>query len=103
MVGGGTSFPMVEAKRRDDKRWCAVLDCDCEEEKGGVTFRAVEGNAVFWENLVVSSDDGGRRRGDERVIHAGLPVLKGEKIGMNIWTREGAMKEEVRAGIYPVV
>lgn len=87
MVGGGTNFPMVPAKR--DEKWCGILDCDEQYEKG-VTFRAVEGNAVFWVNL---REDGG---GDERVIHAGLPVLKGEKIGMNVWTREAPVNEAVR-------
>ncbi|KAK0634169.1 oxidoreductase, partial [Immersiella caudata] len=88
MIGGGTNFPMIPAKR--DERWCGILDCDAEYEKG-ITFRAVEGNAVFWENL--REDKGG---GDERVIHAGLPVVSGEKIGMNVWTREGAVGEEGR-------
>jgi prolyl 4-hydroxylase len=60
LTGGGTNFPLLDAPR--DERWCKYVDCDEEIEKG-VTFRAVEGNAVFWQNLV----DGGR--GDERSVY----------------------------------
>jgi len=87
MTGGGTNFPMLAAKR--DPRWCGILDCD-EEYENGVTFRAVEGSAVFWENLRADGT------GDERVIHAGLPLVTGEKIGMNIWTRQAPLSEEAR-------
>ena len=86
LTGGGTNFPLLEQGR--DERWCDYVDCD-EPWENGVTFRPVPGNAVFWENLV----DG---RGDERVVHAGLPVVKGSKIGMNIWTREGIVDEIYR-------
>lgn len=65
------------------------MDCD-EPWENGVTFRPVEGNAVFWRNL----DEEGR--GLETMVHAGLPVVSGRKVGMNIWTREGPMSEEVR-------
>ena len=64
---------------------------DCDEEWGrGVTFRPVVGNAVYWVNLDTEG------RGDPKTIHAGLPVVGGEKLGMNIWTREGPLNEEVR-------
>ncbi|KAJ9149890.1 2OG-Fe(II) oxygenase superfamily protein [Pleurostoma richardsiae] len=86
-TGGGTGFPLVEAPR--DERWCSVVDCDVPWEEG-VTFRPVEGNAVYWENLL---PDG---RGDQRTLHAGLPVTSGGKIGMNIWTRQAPLSEQVR-------
>lgn len=57
LTGGGTNFPQLNPPR--DERWCEFLDCDEEIEKG-VTFRPVEGSAVFWVNLF---EDG---RGDER-------------------------------------
>ncbi|KAK2039486.1 oxidoreductase [Colletotrichum somersetense] len=80
IVGGGTNFPRLQAPA--GKQWCKFVECD-EPWEAGVTFRPVEGNAVFWTNLL----DGGE--GDERVMHAGLPVQRGEKLGMNIWTRQG--------------
>lgn len=87
--GGGTNFPMLDAPR--DSRWCATLDCD-EPYENGVTFRPIEGNAVYWENLFPNG------LGDERTLHAGLPVTTGQKTGMNIWTRQGPLSEEFRGG-----
>ncbi|OAA33228.1 Prolyl 4-hydroxylase, alpha subunit [Moelleriella libera RCEF 2490] len=86
VTGGGTNFPMLEPPA--DEEWCRFIDCDEEYDKG-VTFRPVEGNAVYWENMV----DG---KGDPRVLHAGLPVVGGEKVGMNIWTRQGPLPDEIR-------
>ncbi|KAI0537697.1 2OG-Fe(II) oxygenase superfamily protein [Xylaria digitata] len=87
VTGGGTNFPMVTPPH--DSRWCAFIDCD-EPWENGVTFRPVAGNAVFWSNLL---DDG---TGDQRTLHAGLPVTSGSKIGMNIWTRQGPLSEDIR-------
>ncbi|KAI0198829.1 2OG-Fe(II) oxygenase superfamily protein [Astrocystis sublimbata] len=87
VTGGGTNFPMVKPPR--DARWCEFVDCD-EPWDNGVTFRPVVGNAVFWSNVL---EDGS---GDQRTLHAGLPVTSGEKIGMNIWTRQGPLSEEIR-------
>lgn len=86
-TGGGTNFPVLEAPR--DERWCAVVDCD-EPYERGVTFRPVEGNAVYWENLLPNG------AGDERTLHAGLPVTSGHKIGMNIWTRQAPLSDAIR-------
>lgn len=66
-------------------RWCEFLECG-EDGTGsigdslGITFKPIKGNAVFWENL---GPDG---RGYETTFHAGLPVLKGSKVGLNIWS-----------------
>ncbi|KAI0512914.1 2OG-Fe(II) oxygenase superfamily protein [Xylaria bambusicola] len=87
ITGGGTNFPMVKAPHH--ARWCDFIDCD-EPWENGVTFRPIVGNAVFWSNLL---DDG---TGDQRTLHAGLPVTSGSKIGMNIWTRQGALSEDIR-------
>ncbi|KAI1327641.1 2OG-Fe(II) oxygenase superfamily protein [Xylariaceae sp. FL0255] len=87
VTGGGTNFPMVAPPH--DKRWCAFVDCD-EPWERGVTFRPIVGNAVFWSNLL---DDG---EGDQRTLHAGLPLTSGEKLGMNIWTRQGPLSEDIR-------
>ncbi len=85
--GGGTNFPLVDAPRDDG--WCAYIDCD-EPWDRGLTFRPVEGNAIYWDNLL----PGGQ--GDARTLHAGLPVVTGEKIGMNIWTRQAPLDEDIR-------
>ncbi|UNI19872.1 Procollagen-proline 4-dioxygenase [Purpureocillium takamizusanense] len=92
LTGGGTNFPLLDVPLRDE-RWCRFVDCDDEYEHG-VTFRPVEGNAIYWENLLPL--EGRRTRGDQRTLHAGLPVVSGEKIGMNIWTREAPLPPSVR-------
>ena len=45
---------------------------------------------MFWRNL----DKEGK--GDERTVHAGLPVVGGVKVGMNIWAREGPVDGKFR-------
>ncbi|KAH7632018.1 hypothetical protein B0T09DRAFT_113185 [Sordaria sp. MPI-SDFR-AT-0083] len=91
LVGGGTEFPRM--KRRKDSRWCAFVECpektaDRGDEQGqapdglGVTFKVIPGNAVYWENF--RSD--GTGRGWDESWHAGLPVKKGVKVGLNIWS-----------------
>ncbi|KAH7320071.1 hypothetical protein B0I35DRAFT_227559 [Stachybotrys elegans] len=87
VTGGGTNFPMLHAPR--DDRWCDLIDCD-DEYDNGVTFLPIEGNAIYWENLLVNG------AGDQRTLHAGLPLVSGEKIGMNIWTRQAPLSVEVR-------
>jgi prolyl 4-hydroxylase len=51
-------------------------------EAGGLAFRPVAGNAIFWVNLHPNGT------GDMRTMHAGLPVRKGTKTAMNIWPRQ---------------
>ncbi|KAI0397150.1 2OG-Fe(II) oxygenase superfamily protein [Xylariaceae sp. FL0594] len=87
ITGGGTNFPMLSPPR--DERWCAFIDCD-EPWENGLSFRPLVGNAVFWSNLLADGT------GDQRTLHAGLPVTSGSKIGMNIWTRQGPLSEEFR-------
>jgi prolyl 4-hydroxylase len=105
LVGGGTEFPRLRAVG-GEKRWCRFVVCEKERdgdgraarprlgdeyedeyvvgEEGqvnmGVTFKPIKGNAVYWENL--RPDGSGYRE----TWHAGLPVQKGKKIGMNIWS-----------------
>lgn len=96
IVGGGTQFPFLDPP--NDERWCEYVNCDAEEEDG-VVFRPVQGNAVFWRNLVETKTKEGNRRfvGDRRTLHAGLAVQRGEKVGMNVWTREGVLDREYRS------
>lgn len=87
LTGGGTNFPLLDVPV--DERWCEFIDCD-EPWENGVTFLPIEGNVVYWENL---DADG---RGDPRTLHAGLPVMSGWKIGMNIWTRQAKVPDSIR-------
>lgn len=93
ITGGGTQFPLLDVP--NDERWCDWLNCDAELEDG-VVFRPVQGNAVFWRNLVEVKK--GNHVGDRRTVHAGLPVQRGQKMGMNIWTREGVLDRKYRSG-----
>jgi len=51
-------------------------------EGGGVKFVPRKGSAIFWMNLHRNGT------GDERVMHAGLPLKAGRKTAMNIWPRQ---------------
>jgi len=89
-TGGGTNFPRLKVQG-DKRKWCEFVECDesgetveqnaqVNEKLEGVTFKPIKGNAVFWLNY---SPDG---RGYEEAWHAGLPVMTGTKIGLNIWS-----------------
>jgi prolyl 4-hydroxylase len=75
-TGGGTSF--AKLKPRPEPEWCEFVDCGRAD--GGVTFKPIVGNAIFWDNL--HSTGAGR----EDTLHAGLAVSSGNKSGLNIWT-----------------
>ncbi|KAH3919015.1 hypothetical protein HBH56_027710 [Parastagonospora nodorum] len=74
----GTEFPFFNTSARGvwDRRWCGVLDCG----KDMLTTRNVEGSAVFWANLDT------QLLGRRDMLHAGLPAMGGEKVGLNVWT-----------------
>jgi prolyl 4-hydroxylase len=63
-----------------NEKWCEFLECKEDSKTNGVTFRARKGNAIFWMNF----DPEGR--GYKEVIHAGMPVTKGTKVGLNVWS-----------------
>jgi prolyl 4-hydroxylase len=97
--GGGTEFPRILMPDVTNGKWCEFLECEAEENlhdnveearklKMGVTFKPITGNAVFWENL---RPDG---RGYEETFHAGLPVLSGTKVGLNIWSWGSARRRQ---------
>lgn len=94
IVGGGTQFPLLDAPKNE--RWCEYVNCDAGWDEG-VTFRPIARNAVFWKNLKKGKGESGV--GDRRTLHAGLPVQRGSKLGMNIWTREGELDSEFRSEI----
>lgn len=86
-TGGGTEFPRlgIESEtltRGEGRRWCQFVECDEDGnlQGAGVTFRPVRGNAVYWENLRADGE------GYQETWHAGLPVLTGRKVGLNIWS-----------------
>lgn len=98
--GGGRVLEEDEAElKRDEKGssasgkeegqdpWCRFVECEggrvkTGEDGLGVTFKAVEGNAVFWTNFRADGSGEAYRE----TWHAGLPVTKGEKVGLNIWS-----------------
>ncbi|KZL69825.1 oxidoreductase [Colletotrichum tofieldiae] len=76
----GTEFSRIRVDwGKEDKQWCTYVDCDAER----LTFQPRVGNAFFWKNL----REGGSL--DENTLRAGLPLLKGIKVGINIWARTG--------------
>jgi prolyl 4-hydroxylase len=75
----GTTFPKIAIDwKNEDPRWCDVIDCDDTEH---LTTKPVPGSALFWKNLHANGE------GDSRVLHAGLSVKSGVKVGLNIWSR----------------
>ncbi|KAK8056608.1 oxidoreductase 2OG-Fe(II) oxygenase family [Apiospora rasikravindrae] len=103
LEGGGTEFPYLR-RRGLKKEWCRWVECATaggrsewegqqakaqdgganneEDEEMGLVFKPAPGNAVFWENFRPD----GTGRGWEETWHAGLPVRKGFKVGLNIWS-----------------
>ncbi|KAI0512668.1 2OG-Fe(II) oxygenase family oxidoreductase [Xylaria bambusicola] len=95
--GGGTEFPQLQ-RNGPDRPWCRWVEClkpepeyaddgaSTKRKDGepitGVTFKAIPGNAVFWENFRPD----GTGRGWNETWHAGLPVKRGTKVGLNIWS-----------------
>ncbi|KAK2013567.1 hypothetical protein LZ32DRAFT_516973, partial [Colletotrichum eremochloae] len=78
-AGGETWFPRV--REATPQHLAAGARHWRRHEDGGLAFRPVRGNALFWVNLHANGT------GDERVVHAGLPVESGVKTAMNIWPR----------------
>ncbi|KAI1288974.1 hypothetical protein F5Y03DRAFT_71364 [Xylaria venustula] len=80
-IGGETWFPFIKAvspqptDEKEGRLWR-------EHEDGGIAFKPVAGNALFWVNLFPNGT------GDTRTVHAGLPVTGGLKTAMNIWPRQ---------------
>ncbi|KAF4783611.1 2OG-Fe(II)oxygenase family Oxidoreductase [Colletotrichum scovillei] len=100
LIGGGTEFPLLEVPGLKKEVWCRFVECGGrdggdhasdggdektmggEEEGKGTTFKPVPGNAVYWENFRAD----GSGAGYDETWHAGLPVKKGVKVGLNIWS-----------------
>ena len=83
---GSASQHEYSNQERELKFWEERVEIECKEDKisnrgRGTIFRPRKGSGVFWVNLHESGF------GDQRVRHAGLPVLEGQKVGMNIWVK----------------
>lgn len=79
-VDCGTQFPDLDIDwRHQDPRWCTYMDCTQEV----LTTRNIVGSALYWVNLNATG------HGREDMLHAGLPLSNGTKIGLNIWTEIG--------------
>ncbi|TQV90385.1 2OG-Fe(II) oxygenase family Oxidoreductase [Cordyceps javanica] len=74
--GGETYFPYVTGVSTtvDDGKY------DVTENGKGLLVKPKTGSGIFWNNLHANGS------GDIRVTHAGLPVLSGKKVGLNIWS-----------------
>ena len=95
LEGGGTNFPRIAKPRPMPEEWCEFVECGDEgsaesvlgggdgEGLEGLTFKPIKGSAIYWENLRPKSAG---RGGYEETWHAGLPVRKGTKIGLNVWS-----------------
>lgn len=79
---GETYFPAARAIAPQDRREGGNASGFWREhEDGGLAFKPIPGNALFWINLFPNGT------GDARTLHAGLPVEDGTKAAMNIWPR----------------
>jgi prolyl 4-hydroxylase len=73
----GTEFPFfnVSSRAQYSSSWCDIIDCTSPT----LTSLNIEGSAIFWANLDLN------RKGRKDMLHAGLPALGGEKVGLNVW------------------
>lgn len=74
--------PVVGRVAHESRAWTESDPIFRGHHSGGLAFRPIRGNALFWLNLHSNGT------GHERTIHAGLPVGDGLKTAMNIWPRQ---------------
>lgn len=74
-TGGETYFPHIPAVSSG-----LGQDKFLKGDDNSLAIKPVRGNAIFWVNLHPNGT------GDERVLHAGLPVRSGVKFGLNLWS-----------------
>ncbi|KAI0396901.1 hypothetical protein F5Y17DRAFT_417276 [Xylariaceae sp. FL0594] len=82
MDGGNKRNGLGVKKEGEDKGKIKKTNSGLPARVKGVTFKAIPGNAVYWENFRPD----GTGRGWQETWHAGLPVTKGTKVGLNIWS-----------------
>ena len=74
--GGETYFPDVNGVPENANS----AKFSISENDKGLLVKPYRGNAVFWNNLYPNGS------GDIRTAHAGMPVTRGTKIGINLWS-----------------
>lgn len=85
--GGNTQFPNFSG--RFPATWCQkFVDCNDESGLGGVAFKPVVGNAIYWANYYPNGT------GHPGSYHAGMPVKVGRKIGLNQFARRDPWDSE---------
>lgn len=74
--GGETYFPEVESmiESADSDKF------SISDNGKGLLVKPKKGNAIFWNNLHPNGT------GDVRTAHAGMPVTRGTKVAINIWS-----------------
>ncbi|PYH99216.1 hypothetical protein BO71DRAFT_394554 [Aspergillus ellipticus CBS 707.79] len=77
-TGGETYFPFVKTtpSAADGRKYAIPANGK------GLVVKPTKGSALFWVNLYPNNGTG-----DNRTLHAGLPVHQGVKYGMNLWTK----------------
>lgn len=75
-VGGETYFPEIQgvSAAADGEKFSRT------DAGKGLLVKPKRGNAVFWNQIQMNGT------GDPRVLHAGLPIKSGIKIGMNMFS-----------------
>ncbi len=94
-TGGSTHFPRVSI---DDIPHAADLNTtkyemvptneDGYDHKKSLAVKPIAGSAVFWVNRRGKAD------GHPKTFHAGMPVIEGTKVGLNIWSRRYLSDDE---------
>jgi prolyl 4-hydroxylase len=73
----GTNFPKLKYDwEQEDKKICKYVECG----QDSLVVKPIADSALFWRNLHMDGV------GDKLTLHAGLPLLEGTKVGLNIWT-----------------
>ncbi|RDW91742.1 hypothetical protein BP5796_02907 [Coleophoma crateriformis] len=82
LEGGETYFPRIPPPSNVDlSTHPGIVAVNNASGQPGLAVKPVSRSAVFWLGM---KPDG---TVDRSTIHKGLPVTKGEKIGMNIWAK----------------
>jgi len=103
-TGGSTHFPRVSTEgipHPDDLNTTKYEVLPAAEEgyhhTDSLAVKPIAGNAVFWVNMQGVAD------GHPKTKHAGMPVIDGSKIGLNIWTRRYMPDDDEEEGVKSAV